>query len=317
MQLLVLLMLWYHYTMIERFRQGKLIWINMKDPRTEEVQKVMNELDIAPSLMTDLTTFVPKNTVTRAENTIKVTLDFPVIKRLNSDHQFEVKFLIAKKYLVTVQYEEMEAIDRFKRQFEVATTLRKKQSGLSGAHIFFSLFNNLYDSALSKLDYIETKLADIESDIFKDNEKYMVYEIATVSKQLISFRHTIHGHEEIYKDLTTQFHDIFGDAFDTELHSIQSQYSLLKHKANTQFETMTALRETNSAMLFTKQNEVIKTLTTLAFITFPLALLSSIFGMNTQETPFIGEPYDFWIIIAIMGIVGVVLYFIFRKKGWM
>ncbi len=317
MLLLVLLMLWYHYTMIERFRQGKLIWINMKDPSTEEVQKVMNELDIAPSLMTDLTTFVPKNTVTRAEDTIKVTLDFPVIKRLNSDHQFEVKFLIAKKYLVTVQYEEMEAIDRFKRQFEVATTLRKKQTGLSGAHLFFSLFSNLYDSALSKLDYIETKLADIESDIFKDNEKYMVYEIATVSKQLISFRHTIHGHEEIYKVMVMLFNDIYGDLFEKELHNIQSQYSLLKHKANTQFETMTALRETNSAMLFTKQNEVIKTLTTLAFITFPFALLSSIFGMNTQYTPFVGEPYDFWIVISIMVFIGIVLFIFFRRKGWM
>lgn len=303
--------------MIERFRQGTLVWVHMKDPTTEEIQKVMNELDIAPSLMTDLTTFVPKNSVSSAEGTIKITLDFPVIKRLNSDHQFEIKFLIAKKYLLTVQYEEMEAIDRFKRQFEVAMTIRKAQRGITGAHLFISLFNNLYDSSFSKLDYIETKLADIESDIFKDNEKYMVYEIATVSKQLISFRHTIHGHEDIYKDMTEQFTDHYGDMFEKELRSIHNQYNTLKHKANTQFETMTALRETNSAMLFTKQNEVIKTLTILAFITLPLALISSIFGMNTQRTPIVGSPYDFWIILAGMVVIGVFLFIFFRKKGWM
>lgn len=303
--------------MIERFRQGKLIWVHMKDPSTEEIQKVMSELDIAPSLMTDLTTFVPKNSVSCAEDTIKITLDFPVIKRLNSDHQFEVKFLVAKKYFVTVQYEEMEAIDRFKRQFEVSTTLRKKQPGLSGAHLFFSLFNNLYDNALSKLDYIETKLADIESDIFKDNEKYMVYEIATVSKQLISFRHTIHGHEEIYKEMTNQFNSIYGNAFEKELLSIQSQYLLLKHKANTQFETMTALRETNSAMLFTKQNEVMKIFTIMAFTTFPLSLFSSLFGMNTEQTPIIGHPADFWIIVGIMITAMFGFFVFFRKKGWM
>jgi magnesium transporter len=289
----------------------------MKNPTIEEVQTIMHELDIPPALMTDITTFVPKNTVTRAEDTIKITLDFPVIKRLNAEHQFEVKFLVSKKSLVTIHYEEMEAIDRFKRQFEVASTLRKTQKGITGAHIFISLFNNLYDSALSKLDYIETKLADIESEIFKENEKFMVYEISNISKQLIAFRHTVRGHEDILRDMAQQFEDIYGNVFARDFHMIRTQYSLLQHMANTQFETMTALRETNSAMLFTKQNEVIKTLTTLAFITFPLTLFSSMFGMNTESTPIIGHPFDFWIIVGSMSIAATGFFIYFKRKGWM
>lgn len=303
--------------MVERLRQGGLIWVNMKNPTIEEVQSVMRELDISPSLMTDLTTFVPKNSVMRAEGTIKITLDFPVIKRLNAEHQFEVKFFVSKKSLLTVHYEEMEAIDRFKRQYEVATTLRKSQRHLTGAHLFISLFGNLYESSFSKLDYIESKLADIESEIFKENEKYMVYEIANVSKQLIAFRHTIRGHEDVLEEVVTAFKESYGDVFEKDLHGIQSQYMLLLHMANTQFETMTALRETNSAMLFTKQNEVMKTLTTLAFITFPLTLISSIFGMNTHSTPIIGHAADFWIIFCLMVFLAVFFAFYFKRKGWM
>ncbi len=187
----------YHYAMIERFRQGKLVWVNMKNPTIEEVQQIMLSLDISPSLMTDLTTFVPKNTVVRFDDIIKITLDFPVIKRLEMGHEYEIKFLVSKNFLVTVHYEEMSSIDRFKRQFEVASTLHKKRKGYTGAHLFMSLFVNLYDSALAKLDYVETKLTEIEADIFKDNEKQMVYEISRVSKQLISFRHTLHSHEDV------------------------------------------------------------------------------------------------------------------------
>ena len=277
----------------------------------------MLSLDISPSLMTDLTTFVPKNTVVRFDDIIKITLDFPVIKRLEMGHEYEIKFLVSKNFLVTVHYEEMSSIDRFKRQFEVASTLHKKRKGYTGAHLFMSLFTNLYDSALAKLDYVETKLTEIEADIFKDNEKQMVYEISRVSKQLISFRHTLHSHEDVLLEMSQQFEDVFKDTFAKELHVIRSQFRLLQHKANAQFETMTALRETNGAMLTTKQNEVIKTLTILAFITFPLTLFSSVFGMNTEATPIIGMPFDFWIIVGCMIFAATSFFIFFKKNGWM
>jgi magnesium transporter len=303
--------------MVERFKQGKLIWINLKNPSTIEVQKAMVELNLPPLLMGDLTTTVPRNSAIKVEDTIKITLDFPVVKQLNIDHQYEVKFLISKKSLLTVQYEEMEGIDRFKRQFEVATTLRKTQKNITGTHLFVSLFNNLYDTTSSKLDYIESKLADIESQIFENNEKQMVYEISNVSKKLIAFRHTIHGHEDIFEEMKSLFADMHGKVFETDFESIQAQYFALQRKANTQYETLAALRETNAAMLTTKQNEVIKTLTIMAFITFPLTLFSSMFGMNTEATPIIGHKADFWIIVSIMVAVTISFFTFFRRKKWL
>ena len=70
-------------------------------------------------------------------------------------------------------------------------------------------------------------------------------------------------------------------------------------------------------MLTTKQNETIKTLTIMAFITFPLTLFSSMFGMNTEGTPIIGHQYDFWIIIAVMCTVAVFFFAFFKYKKWM
>jgi Mg2+ and Co2+ transporter CorA len=50
---------------------------------------------------------------------------------------------------------------------------------------------------------------------------------------------------------------------------------------------------------------VMKNLTIMAFITFPLTLLSSLFGMNTHDTPIIGFKGDFWLILS--GITYVVI----------
>ena len=91
---------------------------------------------------------------------------------------------------------------------------------------------------------------------------------------------------------------------------------MLIHRTNMLFETLSAIRDANGAMLNTKQNETIKTLTIMAFITFPLTLFSSMFGMNTTATPILGHPHDFWIIIDIMSGVTVFFFSFFKYKNW-
>ncbi len=302
--------------MVERLKQGTLRWFQLRNPSTEEVQTVLKELDISPMLMTDLTTPVPKNSAVSVDGVIKITLDFPVVKRIDVGHPYEVKFIISKNSLITVQYEEMEGIDRFKRQFEVATTLRKNQKRITGVDLFISIISNIYDSASTKLDYVESRLAEIEDEIFKDNEREMVSSISAVSKKLITFRHIIRSHEDIFREMQPFFIAQYGDTYTRDLQNIQGQFFMLQRHTNTLFETLTALRETNTAMLTTRQNEVIKNLTIMAFITFPLTLLSSMFGMNVTSAPIIGNNGDFWIIVGIMVLAVLAFFSFFKYKGW-
>lgn len=304
--------------MIERIAQGKLTWVSMKNPSSEEVRSVMTEFSLSPLLMGDLTTPIPKNYAMRVEDAIKVVLDFPVVKRLIAQHSYEVKFIIKKDSLITIQYEEMGGMDRFKRQMEVASTLFKKKSPVkrTGADLFITLINHLYASSAEKLDYIETKLTDIEDEIFKDNEKEMVFEISNTSKKLIAFRHTLNGQRDIFFEIAPLFTQVYKHQFSKEISDIQEQYDFLCEKANTLSETLVALRDTNTAMLTTKQNEVMQIFTIMAFVTFPLTLMSSLFGMNTENTPFVGNEWDFWIIVGIMLVAAICFFAFFRHKNW-
>lgn len=303
--------------MIERIPQGKVIWINLKNPTSDEVKTVMRELDLPPGLMNDLTAPIPQNYAAMVEDTIKIVLDFPVVKRIDAQHPYEVKFLISKHSLLTVQYEEMGGMDKFKRQAEVASTLRKTQKKLTGADLCIPLINQLYSNTAEKLSYLETKLTDIEGALFNENEKEMVFQISDISKKIISFKHTLTGHKDIFEDAQPFFKKIYKDHFDTDLENIFRQYEILTQHTKTLSETLTALRDTNTAMLYTKQNEVMKIFTIMAFVTFPLTLLSSLFGMNTVSAPIIGNDHDFWIIVVIMLIATTCFFAFFKHKKWM
>jgi Mg2+ and Co2+ transporter CorA len=302
--------------MTERLTTGRLIWVNLKNPTGDEVAEVTKEYNIPLSLTGDLLTPVPKNYAVKNDGFVKIAMDFPVVKRIDAEHPYEIKFLIGKAVLITIQYEEMEALDRFKKQFEVVTMLGKTSKKLTGAHLFFSLMNELYTTSSSKLDYLESGLADIEAEIFNDNERQMVIEIAKANKRLIAYRHVLRAHEDVFFEVEPLFIEAYKGLHNADIGAMRKTYSMLYHRTNALFDTLTAVRAANDAMLNTKQNEAIKTLTIMAFITFPLALFSSMFGMNTEQTPIIGHAYDFWIIVGIMCLVTCCFFVFFKYKKW-
>ena len=59
-----------------------------------------------------------------------------------------------------------------------------------------------------------------------------------------------------------------------------------------------------------------KNLTIMAFVTFPLTLISSVFGMNTSFLPVVGRPNDFWIIVSFMAILALTFFMYFKVKHW-
>ncbi len=307
----------YNYSMIQRISLDKLTWVNLKNPTTSEIQEVLIEFAVPPALMSDFNSTVPKNSACTADGFIKLVLDFPVVKQIDIKHPYEVKFLLSSHVLVTAHYEEMEAIDKFTKQLEVITTLRRASTRTSGAHLFFALLDELYGACSTKLDYVESLLAEIEADIFLENEKVMVERIANVSKKLISFRHILKTHEEILRDAAPLFKTVFKTIFTDELSSTHTDYTDLIRRTDMLYTTLKDLRETNLAMLTTKQNEIMKILTIMAFITFPLSLFTSMFGMNTESTPLLGRPGDFWIIVGIMSVVTIGFFGFFKYKRWM
>ena len=77
------------------------------------------------------------------------------------------------------------------------------------------------------------------------------------------------------------------------------------------------LRETNIALLGARQNEIMKTLTTVNFILLPLGLISWIFAMRTRGMPLVDSPNAFWLVLALMLGVAALLTAFFVKRRWL
>lgn len=302
--------------MIERYIQKNRTWIDINNPTIEEIREVMAEASIPSDFVNDLTVMIPHSKTVSRKGALKMTLDFPIVRRTDINHAHEIKFIVTKTHLVTIHFEEIESLHRFSKEFEVLCVLKngKQASTLS---LFFTLLNFLYDAMYIKLDYLDTKLKDVENEIFNEHEKEMVFELSQISRRLISFKQTIASHENALVRLRTGIGEAFGKVHESSVDALEQHYRHLTRQIYTLDHTLTDLRETNFALLSTKQNETMKIFTILAFITFPLTLFTSMFGMNTTTTPILGHEDDFWIILGIMAVVSIFFFAFFKYKRWM
>jgi magnesium transporter len=303
--------------MIKRFEHNHLTWIDVINPTTEEIREIVRECKLPLNFTNDLTTMTPRSEVFAEKNFLKVTLNFPIVRRTDITHPHEVKFIATKTHFITIHFEDIEAIHKFSQEFEVSGMITQTKKSASGAHICMSLLSHMYKNMTVKLDYLETRMNDIEEQIFNGKEREMVIELSSLSRRLIMFRQTLYSHDLALSELGEKAVLAFGKGFNESVELLKDEYTHQNTRLAVVMVMLDELRATNNSLLTTKQNEIMKTLTILAFITFPLTLFTSTFGMNTENTPILGLEGDFWIIVGVMFIVSVSFFSFFKYKKWM
>ena len=81
-------------------------------------------------------------------------------------------------------------------------------------------------------------------------------------------------------------------------------------------EIVQELRETYDALLTNKTNDIMRTLTLMSFITFPLSLIAIILFDPASPHIFHGE-HGFEIVIGILFFIFLLMMMFFKKKKWL
>ena len=274
----------------------------------------MQEFSIDAAVAEEIIAPSPKPRIDLYPTFLYLILHFPAIRHSHSrDSAQEVDFIVSKNVLITVRYDTIDAIDEFAKEFEVNTILKKSAIGEHAGFLFYLLVSKLYRALLRELENMESALNAIEGRIFGGDERAMVEELSLASREIIDFRRAVSYHDEILETLRAAGVLFFGKQFAYYLRSIKGEYRRVWDALEGKREYLQELRDTNDSILSAKQNEVMKTFTILAFVTFPLALIAEIFGFSPLAT----HPYAFYYIAGVILIGIVIMTFYFKHKRWL
>lgn len=297
---------------------GHITWVDLENPTSEEIRTLIEERGIPSLVAEELLSPTLKPKVDLYPSCIYLILHFPAFRHTHrrSSSQ-EIDFVVGKDFLITTRYDTVDPLHKFSKVFEVNSILDRSDIGTHAGFVLFYMLRKLYRAVEHELEYLADELRVIEGRIFSGQEKAMVFELSRVQRTLLSFRQALRPHEEILESLERAGERFFGEEFRFHLKGISGEYFRVHNNIRALADSLQELRETNNSLLSTKQNEIMKVLTVVAFITLPLSLLLALFQIDAVARPIVGLENDFWIIVGIMAGVGLPLLIFFKFKKWL
>jgi len=306
--------------MIKKYEYKKLTWIDLESPTANDVRELMAQYDIQGLVAEELLLPTLKPKVDVYPNNIYLILHFPTLKKNNPDGEElnqEIDFVIGKKFIITSHYDSIDSLHTFSKVFEVNSILDRSNIGDHAGFIFYYMLKALYHNLLEQLEYIRSGLTDAENRIFHGEEKKMVYRLSEMNRDILTFREAITVHREVLSSFEIAGKRFFGEDFDYYLRDIIGEYYKVQNDVQNAKDFLQELRTTNDSLLTTKQNEIMKTLTIMAFVFLPLTFIGQMFGMSLQYIPLANDPNAFWEITLSMLAIAVLAFGVFKYKRWL
>lgn len=310
--------------MIKQIKYKNLTWLDVSSPTKEEVTSLIESYGVHSFVQEELRHPTSRPKLDLYDEAIYLVLHFP---DENSANQAvgravgkEIDFVIGKDYLITVHYEPILPLEEFAKILEASDhRSRQKKHSLHAGHLFYYIIRQIYRSLEPSLDFINDNLKRAEKKIFAGQEKEMVRVLAKINRHLLDLRWTLKGHEEILDSLEAATKAFFGDNFDYYMHQIIGEYRKVMTSLENNEQSFNELRNLNKSMLDIKNNEIMKTLTVLAFVFLPITMVTSIFGMSGTDSnmPIIKGDAGFWVAILLMIVTAIISYTIVKLKKWL
>lgn len=306
--------------MIETRKNNKVNWIEATNPTAKEIKDLINKFDINPEIAEELLSPSLRPHTIRYDDTIFAVFHIPQIQDTHGQAITsieEIDFVINKDFLVTTSYSNIDSIEEFEKFFEADSVLSKGNSGEHGAYVFYNLLMFMYHSIHDHIDSLRNELRIAEEKIFNGEEKEMVFRLSKINRSLLNTEEALSLHDHLLEDITRMSQNIFDDTHTKKIDKLELEYMKLSQTLENAQNYLRELRATNDSLLNTKQSEVTKVLTIMAFIILPPSFLAGLFGINAKNIPFIGHPRDFWIVLGIMGLSVIGTWVFFKLKKWL
>ncbi|HNW20211.1 MAG TPA: magnesium transporter CorA family protein [bacterium] len=300
---------------------GSLSWLNVNSAGKPELEYLLKRQHFT---ITHLKASMAKSLAERAfiekeTNYIFIILHFPIIKD-GLVLPAEVEFFMGHGYLVTIHNGDLPPLMDF---FNIC---KKDENSLlayeleSSSVLLYEILDRLIKYCYEVLDSHSKRITHAQNTIFSLDSKQRdtASEILTLRHNIIKIRKILQNHKNILQSLTEMKSSLVPAAELKKYYSTLVEHSKrIWENLENQREMIEVLNDTNESLLNDRMNRIMKTLTMITVILYPLNLIAAIFGMNTiLAMPFIGDPLGFWKILFIMFLSTVTIFLIFKRKNW-
>ena len=300
-------------------KKGVVTWINIIKPTTKDLQFLAEEFSVHPIVLEELLHPSVRAKVEQYDNYLYFIYHLPVYdERQKTSRRGEIDFIITKETLISVSYEKLEPIDLFTDRIDRDEHYKSRVLGGITARLLYNLLDFCLIYVFRQLKHIDEKVENIRKNLFTGKKRQLLQDISYIKRDVLSFYLCFQPQQSIFKSLMLVGPTFWGSETQIYFSDLEGDYLRVLQYCINYKESIGSFEETNAQLLNTKINSVAQKITVLAFLSFPLVLLTSIYQAGVITKPILTNNIisDFWIEFGAIITLTLITLMLLKKKGW-
>jgi len=281
-------------------KPGCLTWVALRDASLVEMTQMQEEFDLHPLAIEDATHGHQRPKIEEYGDTVFVVM------HLLEVHQDEIKvsevaIFVGPNFVLSVRNGSKQDFLGVRERCEREPELLKLGSGF----VSYALMDAVVDRYFPLVEALESDLEDVEAQIFeRGSARWNIERLYALKHRSSMLRHAVVPLLEVVGKLHggRDVHD--------HLARINSALDTIR-------DTITTAIQVNLSLVTIEESEVTKRLAAWAAIFAVSTALAGIWGMNFEFMPEIKWKYGYPMALGIIGSIAGILYWRFRRQGWL
>src|SRR5438128_9773918 len=222
-------------------------------------------------------------------------------------------FFLGKNFLVTVHALPSKSCAAVRERL-----MRNPELMARGVEMtMHNIIDQSVDAYFPMVEELNTMVDGLEERLFERFNPGLIHEIFKAKRAAFSLRRHVGPLREVLNILTnrpcgfirqeTQLY--YRDVYDHTIRIVESM--------DTVRDLLGGVLETYLSQTSNRLNTVMKQLSIVATIALPLIVIAGIFGMNFSRMPLVHDPLGFWVAVASMVIVSLVIVWWLNRRKWL
>jgi magnesium transporter len=294
------------------------VWVALKDPLPGELNALQKEFDLHELAVEDARHGHQRPKIDEYGDSLFAVLhNTEVLNNGDSEGELrvgEVNLFVGRNYILSVRDHAEPGFASVRARCEREPELLKLGSGF----VFYALIDAVVDRYFPVLDAIEDEFEKFEEQIFTGSSlRANIEGLYYVRQKLTTLQHAVlpllEAVGKLYggrvPQVCTGMQEYYRDVYD---HLVRINQTI-----SSQRDTVTTAIQVNVAMITFSETEVTKRLAAWGALIAVPTFIASLYGMNFKNMPELEWAFGYPATIAAMAVINIILFFRFRKAGWL
>lgn len=293
----------------------KITWINVDGLRKKDVESICNHYGIHNLIIEDILSVGQRPKTDEINGLLFCLLNMLYFNQKDSAVETEqVSIVMGKNFVISFQ--EDESRDVFNPLREKLKLTNSKVRQTNADFLFYSLIDLIVDNYFVVMEKLGEKIEMLEEDIARNPSTRTLAKINMLRKEMIVLKRSIAPVRELVNGVLRSESELIEERTEKYFKDVYDHIIQANDLAENYRDMMMNLNDLYLSNVNLKMNEVMKVMAIVTCLLAPATVIGGIFGMNFDRIPLLHNKWGFFISVAIMLFIPIVMLRIFRKRGW-